>query len=248
MKTAPVSLCFLLAAAGTATAYWELPSLPPPELYGNVVMDRGSSRVGAPGVAFSHWSHRIGYTCRVCHTELDFYMELNATPVTEAASREGRYCGACHDGKIAFGHTTENCDKCHSGRHHYGHERLKELSYPKALFGNEIDWDRALAQKLIQPKQHLLESEERLSYGKKVTLEPRWVLGPPAVFPHEPHEQWLDCSSCHPEIFNIKKKTTEDLTMEQILKGESCGVCHGRVAFPINNCQKCHPSVTHIQY
>ncbi len=245
MNTAPLLLCLLLMTTGTVKAYWTLPPLPPAELYGNVVMDRGSSKVGAPGVAFSHWSHRIHYTCRVCHSELEFYMELNATPVTEAASREGRYCGACHDGEIAFGHTDENCDKCHSGRQHYGRERFENLNYPKAPFGNKIDWNKALAQKLIQPKRNLLEPEPTLSYGKNVVLEPRWALGPSAVFPHKPHEQWLDCSNCHPEIFNIQKKATVDLTMERILKGEFCGLCHGKVSFPVNNCQRCHPSMTY---
>jgi len=67
--------------------------------------------------------------------------------------------------------------------------------------------------------------------------------------PGVPHRaRLLRGAQCHPEIFNIKKKTTEDLTMEQILKGESCGVCHGKVAFPVNNCQSCHPSMWHIEY
>jgi len=32
------------------------------------------------------------------------------------------------------------------------------------------------------------------------------------------HEQWLDCSSCHPELFNIKKKTTRSLRMNNMVK------------------------------
>jgi hypothetical protein len=28
--------------------------------------------------------------------------------------------------------------------------------------------------------------------------------------------------------------------MASILLGEDCGVCHGKVAFPIADCRKCH--------
>ena len=34
------------------------------------------------------------------------------TLITEDANKKGKYCGACHDGKTAFGHTGDNCDKC----------------------------------------------------------------------------------------------------------------------------------------
>ncbi len=51
------------------------------------------------------------------------------------------------------------------------------------------------------------------------------------------------CTSCHPELFNIKKKTTESLRMSNMIKGESCGVCHLFVAFPLDDCKKCHPNM-----
>jgi hypothetical protein len=28
--------------------------------------------------------------------------------------------------------------------------------------------------------------------------------------------------------------------MVQILLGEKCGVCHGKVAFPVSECRRCH--------
>jgi uncharacterized OB-fold protein len=28
--------------------------------------------------------------------------------------------------------------------------------------------------------------------------------------------------------------------MASILMGEKCGVCHGKVAFPVSDCRKCH--------
>jgi c(7)-type cytochrome triheme protein len=38
--------------------------------------------------------------------------------ITLAAKLEGKYCGACHDGKKKFGGTVvfpiDECDKCHT--------------------------------------------------------------------------------------------------------------------------------------
>ena len=92
--------------------WWKLPSLPPSELYGNILIDRASTSAGVKPVTFSHWSHRVKYTCRVCHYELEFNMMLNTTMITEEQNKYGRYCGACHNNRIAFGHTKENCKKC----------------------------------------------------------------------------------------------------------------------------------------
>jgi c(7)-type cytochrome triheme protein len=52
--------------------------------------------------------------------------------------------------------------------------------------------------------------------------------------------QWLDCNNCHPDNFNIKKKTTKHFSMERILKREFCGVCHLTVAFPMDDCKRCY--------
>jgi c(7)-type cytochrome triheme protein len=74
-------------------------------------------------------------------------------------------------------------------------------------------------------------------------------LGTPAprsdvTFSHEDHFRELDCSSCHPDIFNIKKKGTVDFSMDRNIFGDYCGVCHMRVAFPMNDCKRCHPSMS----
>jgi nitrate/TMAO reductase-like tetraheme cytochrome c subunit len=31
--------------------------------------------------------------------------------------------------------------------------------------------------------------------------------------------------------------------MSAILLGEKCGVCHGKVAFPVSECRRCHSKV-----
>jgi c(7)-type cytochrome triheme protein len=61
------------------------------------------------------------------------------------------------------------------------------------------------------------------------------------TFSHEGHFSELDCSSCHPDIFTIKKKGTVDFSMDKNIFGNYCGACHMRVAFPMNDCKRCHP-------
>lgn len=86
-----------------------------------------------------------------------------------------------------------------------------------------------------------------IAYEKTLLLEAEWDRVLPAIFPHKSHTSWLTCSNCHPEIFNIKKKTTKHFEMKMNLAGEFCGVCHLTVAFPMNDCKRCHPAMKEWQ-
>jgi len=196
-------------------------------------------------VRFSHWVHRIKYTCRVCHLELDFAMAVNETGITEDDNLNGLYCGACHDGKRAFGHTKENCSRCHTGDIRSDEKSFREFSsrMPKTDYGNGIDWSMALKRGFIDPRSSLTPGVEPMRFGKFLKLEAEWSMVPPAYFPHREHEAWLDCANCHPDIFNVKKKTTKHFSMRYILEKKFCGVCHMNVAFPLDDCRRCHPEI-----
>jgi c(7)-type cytochrome triheme protein len=237
----------ILTVTGTFaySQFWNLPPLPPPSQYGNLLINRLSEKNGIAPSTFSHWFHRIRYTCRVCHFELEFEMKANTTEITEEENRNGQFCGTCHDGETAFGHTEENCKKCHNGDIDYGKEEFEKLSnLPKTPFGNKIDWTRALRKKLIKPNQSIFEEDySSIRFRKKLKLKAEWSMIPPAYFSHRRHSYWLDCADCHPHIFNIKKKTTKHFSMMYILEGKFCGACHLKVAFPINYCKGCHPAI-----
>jgi c(7)-type cytochrome triheme protein len=231
------------ARGGETSGFYSLPALPPPEEYGNVLMNGVSEQEGVMAVGFSHWRHRMKYTCRVCHFELEFGMKAGTTGVTEQASRSGRYCGACHDGVTAFGHTEPNCPRCHNGGRANWKERFDELTkgFPKTGYGSGIDWVKAVRRGFIKPKNHLGIRPPLLPFNRMLWLDAEMHDIPAAVFSHKSHKLWLDCNNCHPDIFNIKKKNTKHFSMSRNLKGEFCGVCHMTVAFPLDDCFKCHP-------
>jgi c(7)-type cytochrome triheme protein len=207
-----------------------------------VVIDRLSTRAQVKPVLFSHLTHRQRYTCSVCHSELEFAMVAGTTEITEDGNRKGAFCGACHDGKTAFAHTTENCARCHGGDRGAAKSAFARLrSFPKALFGNRVDWSAALAMGLVKPVASLAPKGEAMAFDKQLNLESEWDMIPPAIFPHTAHTPWLDCGSCHPGIFNIKKKTTKHFSMVASLGGAFCGECHRKVAFPLDDCKRCHP-------
>lgn len=239
-------LCLGSMARAAASDFWRFPELPAPAAYGNILINRLSEKNGQKPVTFSHWSHRLRHTCRVCHLELEFEMRLNATEITEEKNRKGQYCGACHDGKQAFGHTREDqCNKCHNNDIGAGAEKFKELAqFPTTPFGNRIDWVAALKQGKIKPKMSILDDKYApVAFAKNLQLEAAWSSVPPVSFPHDAHNQWLDCSNCHPDIFNVKAKTTEHFAMQYILERKFCGVCHWKVAFPLDDCKRCHPAM-----
>jgi c(7)-type cytochrome triheme protein len=219
----------------------------PPDQYGNVLIARTSEKNGVKPVAFSHWSHRMRHTCRACHLELEFEMKSNTPESSEKANREGKFCAAagCHDGIAAFGHGRENCDKCHSGDIKYGSPDFDRLRrFPRSGFGNRVDWSSALQARLIRPKDFLTTQRGSMSFDRKLDLEAEWSGIPPAIFPHRAHVAWLDCANCHPDLFNIEKKTTKHFSMTLSLESDFCGVCHGTVAFPLQDCRRCHPTMS----
>lgn len=82
--------------------------------YADVVINRASEQQGMRPVVFPHWFHRIRFRCKVCHSELGFKMRAGSNQITMMDIIEGRFCGMCHNGEIAW--APENCDRCHSGR------------------------------------------------------------------------------------------------------------------------------------
>lgn len=70
----------------------------------------------SPGpVTFSHEKHKekVG-KCTDCHTKVFKMKKGTSGTLTMAAMNEGKFCGACHDGKTAFTVKDQaNCSKCH---------------------------------------------------------------------------------------------------------------------------------------
>jgi c(7)-type cytochrome triheme protein len=81
---------------------------------GDIVFKQSEGGAIAPAV-FPHWVHRIRYKCYACHPAL-FEMKAGANKITMEAVQDGKFCGACHNGQIAWGITFESCNKCHIGK------------------------------------------------------------------------------------------------------------------------------------
>jgi c(7)-type cytochrome triheme protein len=65
-------------------------------------------------VVFPHWFHRVRFRCKVCHADLGFEFKAGGNQINMLKIIDGQYCGACHNGEIAW--SAENCNLCHSGK------------------------------------------------------------------------------------------------------------------------------------
>ncbi|MCB2184506.1 MAG: hypothetical protein KQH63_20985 [Desulfobulbaceae bacterium] len=226
---------------------------PLPFEYGRVVLDNASSTSGRAPVVFDHWLHRARFTCRLCHEDLEFAMQAGATGIRAADNEEGYYCGACHNGKQAFSScmTTDapasdtKCAPCHSG----GRKVKKKHSFrefahnlPRGRFGNGINWEEAEKAGKITLQDFIkgISAKNNFAFkNKDFKVGARFEGFPDILFSHRKHSVWNGCGGCHPEIFAVQKGATH-FTMADIYKGKYCGVCHGKVAFPVIDCQRCH--------
>ena len=140
-----------------------------------------------------------------------------------------------------------NASPMTDGIHDAGNAGTAALQPPKEAFGelpkgnsgNKVDWVKALRNGAVFPRV-----DKDGTKAPKQTMDMdiiREVKGsmPDVVYPHLAHTEWLDCAQCHPKIF-VPKKGGNPISMAAILMGQYCGVCHGKVAFPVSECSKCH--------
>ncbi len=110
---------------------------------------------------------------------------------------------------------------------------------PRSTSGNYVDWNKALDDGAIEPRNSVTPTAAApFVFDLNIVREVKGSM-PDVVYPHKQHTQWLDCANCHPAIF-IPQKGANQISMASILLGEKCGVCHGKVAFPVSDCRRCH--------
>ena len=121
---------------------------------------------------------------------------------------------------------------------HNSNPNVVMRNIPKEATGVE-DWVKAFKEEIIYPHESLDLDKKHVPPLKFDVEIPAMGSMPNVIFPHFPHTFWLDCTNCHPGIF-MMKKGGNPISMVKIVNGEFCGRCHGRVAFPIANCTRCH--------
>jgi len=113
------------------------------------------------------------------------------------------------------------------------------ITLPRAPSGNNVNWTKALENGDIVPRYHRDdENATPIVMDLNIVREVKGSM-PNVVYPHKQHTEWLDCANCHPAIF-VPQKGANQISMAQILLWQACGVCHGKVAFPVSECRRCH--------
>ncbi len=128
-----------------------------------------------------------------------------------------------------------------------------QLQHPAVAFsplqrtnaGNRVNWVQSVESAKITPRW---DREDPNAAAVVMDLNiVREVKGsmPDVVYPHKQHTEWLDCAACHPQIF-IPQKGANQISMASIMLGQKCGVCHGKVAFPVSECRLCHSKAKEV--
>jgi c(7)-type cytochrome triheme protein len=220
-----------------------------PSNYGSIVFNRYTTRfkeLKLGKVVFPHWYHRMMFRCKVCHSDIGFIMKKGANNINMSLIIKGQFCGKCHNGIIAF--SALDCYRCHSlglkvERNHKIEKFLNVL--PTRGLGNRVDWVKALEDGIIRPKASIDGKEKMIVFDKDIDfpIKVSYPHPPDVVFPHKAHTEWLFCDSCHPYVFKMKAGGNPELNMTKNFKGLYCGICHGKVAFPFEDCFRCHTMI-----
>lgn len=120
-------------------------------------------------------------------------------------------------------------------------QALAATGLPKDRYGL-IDWAKIVRSNLVKPRHSLNPDDEEMPPLQMDVLIPaKGDFVDDVIYPHEMHTYWLKCEVCHPKIF-IPARGQNNMTMVAIGQGEFCGRCHGKVAFPLSDCKRCHTS------
>lgn len=218
---------------------------------------------------FSHPAHTKLFKCADCHSSI-FIGGTRSVRYTMPQMEKGKSCGACHDGKTAFG-VTSNCDKCHPGNpaditfkikdvgtvgfNHANHRSMYACGdCHNTVFGTGVAARRFSMADMEKGKSCGACHDDKTAFGVKKacgkchpTKEIQFTDD--ARFNHDRHLGMYTCSDCHSQLFKAgpdNKRTT----MPQMEQGSSCGACHdGKTAFSVKgDCDKCHKSTVNITF
>ena len=218
-------------------------------------------------VEFSHYTHMemesIGKNCPTCHNDV-FHIVTKKNPVfTMADMEEGKACGFCHNGKMAFS-VKGDCTTCHTA----GDIAIQTENVGKVTFSHDVHVGELGSCDDCHPdlfkaeanSNHttMKEMENGVSCGACHDGSTAFTINdcttchagdvvykePDAgdvTFPHAAHIEMFGCDECHPDLFKAEKGANK-ATMEDMEKGESCGACHdGSTAFGVaEDCESCH--------
>lgn len=210
---------------------------------------------------FSHKKHIEVADCDTCHPKLYSPNQKNK-PVGMAAMAKGKSCGACHNGKKAFG--IDTCATCHP---------VKEITYKvketgPTQFSHKIHLEVAECgkchPKLYAPNQKnrrvgMTAMEKGKSCGachnskqafsvkecskchpvRELVFEDKDAGN--VTFSHKFHTGLYACADCHISLYETARSKAK-VTMQEMEKGKSCGGCHeGKTAFSVKGkCEACH--------
>ncbi len=119
-------------------------------------------------VTFTHQNHSGRQSCRECHPKI--YRYVKGRRMGMAAMDQGKSCGACHDGKVAF--DVGECARCHP---------VKELTFPA----------KELSPARFSHKVHLATYGCKICHPKLYSLKGGKPVGMAAM------EKGKSCGVCH---------------------------------------------------
>jgi c(7)-type cytochrome triheme protein len=190
--------------------------------------------------------------------DLEFALAAGETRVSAASNEEGRHCGACHNGKTQHrgaavfrscsgwprADPSRGCTRCHTGANAPPGPGYRELKRRLPLDrADYIDWVAAERNGLLERAdavEGVSTKPPRMRIDRDLTIIAAGTWLENVTFSHRKHSVWNGCELCHPEIFPVTKRNSVRYDMAAIRAGRFCGVCHVNVAFPLDECQRCH--------
>ncbi len=116
---------------------------------------------------------------------------------------------------------------------------LAGVGLPKDKFGL-VDWVEVVKEGEIKPVGSLDPNAPDIPpFDMDIVIAAKGDFVKDVHFPHDTHTYWLGCENCHPAPF-VMGKGKNKMSMVEIAEGKWCGVCHGKVAFPLTDCARCH--------
>ncbi len=121
---------------------------------------------------------------------------------------------------------------------------LEGEGLPRDRFGL-VDWAQLVKKDLIAPKGSLdpADTSEMPPLDLDIIIKAKSDFVKDVKYPHWMHTYWLKCEVCHATVGGaifIPAKGQNNMTMVGIARGEWCGRCHDKVAFPLADCNRCH--------